>query len=90
MAGTAVDTWARDMASEAKELAVLVNAKHDSHEAKCNERHSDQMSWQERMTHKVDGVSSQMWKLAIAGIVSVLGGFAVITWSLLQHFLGLP
>lgn len=89
MTGAVVDTWARDMASEAKELAVQVNAKHDAHDARCNERHVDRMTWQERTTVKVDGIRKEMWVLALSGLVALVTAQAIIAWTLIQKMAGL-
>jgi len=43
----AIDMWARDLATEAKELAVRVSAMQEAHERACNERHADMRKWQE-------------------------------------------
>jgi len=84
MSATAVDTWARDLATEAKELAVRVEAKHDAHDARCNERHIDERAWQERTLKKIDALSNQMWGLALSGVVALLGGLGVVTWTLIR------
>lgn len=89
MAPAAVDTWARDMAGEAKELAVQVNAKHDAHDARCNERHVDRMNWEERTTTKVDGIRKEMWVLAISGLVAIVTAQAIVAWALIQKIAGL-
>lgn len=87
--GTAVDMWARDAAAEAKELAVVVGAKQDAHEKKCDERHSDQMTWQQNTTKEIGGIRKEMWGLALAGLVAVIGAFAIVTWALIQHLAGM-
>lgn len=88
-AGTAVDMWARDSAAEAKELAVVVAAKQDAHEKKCDERHTDQMAWQQNTTKEIGGIRKEMWGLASAGLVAVIGAFAIVTWALIEHLTGL-
>lgn len=41
------DTWARDLATEAKELAVKVSVMQTAHEKACEERHDDMKRWQD-------------------------------------------
>lgn len=86
----AVDTWARDLASEAKELAVSVSAKHEAHERNCLERNTNRMTWEGTTSRKIDDLRGDLWKLAFGGVVTLIGALATVTWTLLKHLGGLP
>lgn len=59
------DEWARDLATEAKELAVRVSVSQEKHEEACSERHEDLRKWQEESVRTRHDLRNDM-----------LGGFA--------------
>ena len=65
------DTWARDLATEAKELAVRVSVMQEAHERACDERHADMRKWQEESVRTRHDLHNNM-----------LGGFGELRASI--------
>lgn len=90
MPQSVVDTWARDLATEAKETAVAASVHLEVHERHCNERHGNLMQWQTLTYTKIDALRRDLWRLSLSGITVVLGALAAVTWTLVRAQAGLP
>lgn len=96
------DQWARDLASEAKELSVRAVTIIEAHERACTEREANHLRWREQTTQGMAAVvasvgflRTDMWSYTLRGILAVLAGsasviaaLAIVAWALLRARIG--
>lgn len=94
--GNAVDTWARDLATEAKEMSVRTASLLEAHDKYCREDRENATRWRENATAEMRAVreaiersaadiSKRIWGLVL---LVVTGGGAVL-WTLIKTQAGI-
>lgn len=70
-------------ASEAYQLATVVQLKHDNHEATCARRYDDWRRSTDELKGSIRGVYGMMWTTAGTAILTLLTGIAALAYFIL-------